>query len=41
MAGCRNLSIGALKLAGAVNIAAGLRRNARNPHRPLALLGLG
>ncbi|GGW72185.1 ISAs1 family transposase [Streptomyces xantholiticus] len=41
MASCRNLSIGALKLAGAVNIAAGLRRNARNPHRPLALLGLG
>jgi hypothetical protein len=37
---CRNLAIGALKLAGAVNIAANLRRNARDPWRPLALLGL-
>nr|WP_225102535.1 transposase [Streptomyces sp. CoH27] len=41
MATCRNLAIGALKLAGTVNIAAGLRRNARDPRRPLALLGLG
>jgi predicted transposase YbfD/YdcC len=41
MATCRNLAIGALKLAGAVSIAAGLRRNARDPHRPLELLGLG
>lgn len=41
MATCRNLAIGALKLAGAVNIAASLRRNARDPRRPLELLGLG
>jgi predicted transposase YbfD/YdcC len=40
MATWRNLAIGALKLAGVTNIAAGLRRNARNPRRPLALLGL-
>ena len=40
MATCRNLAIGALRLAGAVNIAAGLRHNARDPARPLALLGL-
>ena len=40
MATCRNLAIGALRLAGATNIAAGLRRNARDPARPLALLGL-
>ncbi|MEW2260392.1 ISAs1 family transposase [Streptomyces sp. NPDC047869] len=40
MATYRNLAIGALKLAGTVNIAAGLRRNARNPRRPLALLDL-
>lgn len=40
MATYRNLAIGALRLAGATNIAAGLRRNARNPTRPLALLGL-
>ncbi|MET9074552.1 ISAs1 family transposase [Streptomyces sp. NPDC004232] len=31
MATCRNLAIGALKLAGAVSVAAGLRRNARDP----------
>ncbi|MFE2432609.1 hypothetical protein ACFXJ5_38585 [Streptomyces sp. NPDC059373] len=36
----RNLAIGALKPAGTTNIAAGLRRNARDPRRPLALLGL-
>jgi predicted transposase YbfD/YdcC len=41
MATWRNLAIGALRMAGAKNIAAGLRRNARNPHRPLSLLGLG
>jgi predicted transposase YbfD/YdcC len=41
MATCRNLAIGALKLAGAVSVAVGLRRNARDPRRPLALLGLG
>jgi predicted transposase YbfD/YdcC len=40
MAACRNLAVGALRLAGATNIAAGLRRNARRPERPFALLGL-
>ena len=40
MATCRNLAIGALHLAGTTNIAAGLRSNARNPNRPLTLLGL-
>lgn len=40
MATCRNLAIGALHLAGTTNIAAGLRHNARDPNRPLALLGL-
>jgi predicted transposase YbfD/YdcC len=40
MATWRNLAIGALKLAGTTNIAAGLRRNARDPRRPLAILGL-
>jgi hypothetical protein len=39
MATCRNLAIGALR-SGVANIAAGLRRNARDPARPLALLGL-
>ncbi|WP_078969839.1 hypothetical protein [Streptomyces natalensis] len=32
--------VGALRLGGVTNIAAGLRRNARDPRRPLALLGL-
>ncbi|MFJ5779843.1 transposase [Streptomyces sp. NPDC093094] len=41
MATWRNLASGALRTAGVKNIAAGLRRNARNSHRPLALLGLG
>ncbi|MEV7979855.1 ISAs1 family transposase [Streptomyces sp. NPDC086519] len=41
MATWRNLAIGALRMAGDKNIAASLRRNARNPRRPLALLGLG
>jgi predicted transposase YbfD/YdcC len=41
MATWRNLAIGALRTAGVNNIAAGLRRNARDPRRPLALLGLG
>lgn len=36
----RNLAIGTLKLAGTTSIAAGLRRNARDPPRPLELLGL-
>ncbi|MFE2189046.1 ISAs1 family transposase [Streptomyces sp. NPDC059455] len=40
MATWRNLAIGALRAAGAKNIAAGLRHNARDPRRPLALLGL-
>jgi predicted transposase YbfD/YdcC len=40
MATWRNLAIGALRAAGAKNIAAGLRRNARDPRRPLTLLGL-
>ncbi|ULR53875.1 ISAs1 family transposase [Streptomyces deccanensis] len=41
MATWRNLAIGVLRTAGVKNIAAGLRRNARDPRRPLALLGLG
>lgn len=41
MATWRNLAIGALRTAGVKNIAAGLRRNARNPQRPLSLLDLG
>ncbi|WP_342669411.1 hypothetical protein [Streptomyces katrae] len=41
MATWRNLAIGVLRMAGVTNIAAGLRRNARDPRRPLALLGLG
>lgn len=40
MATWRNLAIGALRLAGSTNIAASLRRNARDAGRPLALLGL-
>ncbi|GAA4984037.1 hypothetical protein GCM10025734_06580 [Kitasatospora paranensis] len=40
MASLRNLAIGALRLTGANNIAAALRRNARRPERPLAYLGL-
>jgi hypothetical protein len=38
MAGLRNLAISVLRLAGDTNIAAALRRCARYPHRPLALL---
>lgn len=41
MATLRNLAIGAMKLTGVTNLAAGLRRNARDSRRPLALLGLG
>jgi predicted transposase YbfD/YdcC len=41
MATCRNLAVGAMKLARVTNLAAGLRRNARDFRRPLALLGLG
>ncbi|WP_254552216.1 hypothetical protein [Kitasatospora sp. MMS16-BH015] len=40
MATWRNLAVGSMKLTGITNIAAGLRRNARDPRRPLALLGL-
>ncbi|MFD3823694.1 hypothetical protein [Streptomyces sp. NPDC058625] len=40
MATCRNLAIGAFRLAGIRNIAAGLRQAARDYTRPLALLGL-
>nr|WP_103533737.1 ISAs1 family transposase [Streptomyces sp. SM11] len=40
MATRRNLAVGALRAAGSKNIAAGLRHNARDPRRPLALLGL-
>ncbi|MFI5967881.1 ISAs1 family transposase [Streptomyces asoensis] len=40
MATWQNLAIGALRLAGATNIAAALRHHAPNADRPLALLGL-
>jgi hypothetical protein len=40
MASLRNLAIGILHLHGARNIAAALRRNARDATRPLALLGI-
>ncbi|MFI9322679.1 hypothetical protein ACIGXI_23270 [Kitasatospora aureofaciens] len=40
MATWRNLAVGALRLSGVKNIAAGLRRNARDARRPLELLGL-
>ncbi|WP_406164615.1 hypothetical protein [Streptomyces sp. NBC_00996] len=40
MANWRNLAIDALRLAGKSSIAAGLRHNARDASRPLALLGL-
>jgi hypothetical protein len=40
MAAWRNLATGALKLSGVTNIAAALRSNARDPRRPLAVLGL-
>jgi predicted transposase YbfD/YdcC len=39
MATLHNLAIGALRLAGITNIAAGLRHTGRDPTRPLALLG--
>jgi hypothetical protein len=37
----RNLAIGVRSRAGPVNLAAALRRHARDPHRPLATLGVG
>jgi predicted transposase YbfD/YdcC len=40
MAVLRNLAIGVLSRAGPVNLAAALRRHARNPRRPLATLGI-
>jgi hypothetical protein len=40
MASLRNLAIGALRLAGITNIAAGLRHTGRDPTRPLTLLGV-
>jgi hypothetical protein len=40
MAIVRNLVIGTLCRAGPVNLAAALRRHARDPHRPLATLGI-
>jgi predicted transposase YbfD/YdcC len=40
MACLRNLAIGVLSRAGPVNVAAALRRHARDPRRPLATLGI-
>ena len=40
MATLRNLVIGVLCRAGPVSLAAALRRHARDPHRPLATLGI-
>jgi hypothetical protein len=40
MACLRNLAIGALCRAGPVNLAAALRRHARDPARPLTTLGI-
>jgi hypothetical protein len=40
MATLCNLAIGALRLAGITNIAAGLRQIGRDPARPLTLLGI-
>ena len=40
LASLRNLVIGALSRAGPVNPAAALRHHSRNPHRPLATLGI-
>jgi hypothetical protein len=40
MACLRNLAIGVLSRAGPVNLAAALRRHARDPQRPLATLGI-
>jgi predicted transposase YbfD/YdcC len=40
MAALRNLVIGVLSRAGPVNLAAALRRHPRDPHRPLATLGI-
>jgi hypothetical protein len=40
MACLRNLVIGVLCRTGSVNLAAALRRHARDPHRPLATPGI-
>jgi hypothetical protein len=40
MACLRNLVIGALSRAGPVNLAVALRHHSRDPHRPLATLGI-
>jgi Transposase DDE domain len=40
MSSLRNLVIGVLSRTGPVNVAAALRRHARDPHRPLATLGI-
>jgi hypothetical protein len=40
MAALRNLVVGVLSRAGPLNVAAALRRHARDPHRPLATLGI-
>jgi predicted transposase YbfD/YdcC len=40
MAGLRNLAAGILRHRGTTNIAKALRRNARDPYRPLALIGI-
>jgi predicted transposase YbfD/YdcC len=40
MAALRNLGIGVFSRAGPVNVAAALRRHARDPRRPLATLGI-
>jgi hypothetical protein len=40
MACLRNLVTGVLSRAGPVNVAAALRRHARDPRRPLATLGI-
>ena len=40
MACLRNLAIGVLSRAGPVNLASALRHHSRDPHRPLATLGI-
>jgi hypothetical protein len=40
MATLRNLVVGVLCRGGPVNLASELRRHARDPHRPLATLGI-
>jgi hypothetical protein len=40
MASLRNLVIGVPSRAGPVNLAAALRYHSRDPHRPLATMGI-